>query len=48
MRAFFIASNISTPPPTSCIRSLSDEMIVTRPPASRAWRASVAMMSSAS
>ena len=39
IRLFFIASSISTPPPTSCIRSLSDEMIVTRPPASRAWRA---------
>ena len=48
MRLFFIASSISTPSPTSCIRSLSELMIVTRPPASRAWQASVAMMSSAS
>ena len=48
IRRFFIASSISTPSPTSCIRSLSDEMIVTRPPASRAWQARVAMMSSAS
>ena len=48
MRRFFIASSISTPSPTSCIRSLSDDTIVTRPPASRARQASVAMMSSAS
>ena len=48
MRTFFIASIISTPPPTSCIRSLSELTIVTRPPASRARHASVAMMSSAS
>ena len=43
-----MASNISTPSPTSCIRSLSELMIVTRPPASRAWQERVAMMSSAS
>ena len=48
IRLFFIGSSISTPPPTSCIRSLSDDRIVTRPPASSAWRARVAMMSSAS
>ena len=48
MRFCFIASYISTPSPTSCIMSLSDEIIVHRPPASRAWRARVAIMSSAS
>ena len=48
IRRFFIASNISTPSPTSCIKSLSELMIVTRPPASRALQASVAMISSAS
>ena len=48
MRWFLIGSSISTPSPTSCIRSLSEEMIVTRPPSARAWQARVAMMSSAS
>ena len=33
---FFIVSSISMPGPTSCIRSLSDETIVTRPPPPRA------------
>jgi hypothetical protein len=36
MRRFFSVSTISTPPPTSCIRSLSAEMMVTRPPAALA------------
>ncbi len=44
----FIGSRIPMPGPTSCIRSLSEEMIVQRPPAATACRASVAMMSSAS
>ena len=48
MSLFFIGSSISTPPPTNCIKSLSDDKIVTRPPALRPWWASVAMMSSAS
>ena len=48
MVLFFIGSSISTPSPTSCIRSLSDDRIVTRPPAFRARQARVAMMSSAS
>ena len=48
IRLFFMASYISTPFPTSCIKSLSEETIVTWPPASRAWTAKVAIISSAS
>jgi hypothetical protein len=48
MRLFFMGSSISTPSPTSCIMSLSELTMVTRPPASRALQAAVAMMSSAS
>ena len=45
---FFMASSISTPFPTSCIKSLSELIMVTRPPLSRACVARVAIMSSAS
>jgi len=39
MRLFFMVSNSSTlPSTTSCIRSLSDETMVQRAPASRAMR----------
>ena len=34
---FFRVSNISMPGATSCIRSLSAETMVTRPPAAAAW-----------
>ena len=36
MRRSFIGSRITTPLPTSCIRSLSEEMMVTLPPAATA------------
>ena len=36
---FFMVSSIDTRSPTNCIRSLSDEMIVTSPPASRTLQA---------
>ncbi len=38
MVRFFMASIMATPSPTSCIRSLSDETMVTSAPASRASR----------
>ena len=39
IRTFFMVSSMVTRAPTSCIRSLSEEMMVTSPPASRTWRA---------
>ena len=36
---FFIGSNIETRSPTSCIRSLSDDMITTSPPSASTLRA---------
>ena len=48
MVLFFIASSISTPSPTSCIKSLSELMMVQHPPAARACTANVAIISSAS
>ncbi len=36
---FFMVSSMKTRSPTSCIRSLSDEMMVTSPPASRTLQA---------
>ena len=39
MRRFFMVSSMKTLSPTSCIRSLSDEMMVTSPPASRTLQA---------
>ena len=45
---FFMVSYMRTPGRTSCIRSLSEETMVTSAPASCASRAYVAMRSSAS
>ena len=39
MRRFFIGSHIEIAPPTSCIKSLSDETMVTCAPRAAAWRA---------
>ena len=39
MRTFFMASNMVIRSSTSCMRSLSDETMVTSAPASAAWRA---------
>ncbi len=39
MVTFFIGSSMSTPLPTSCIRSLSELTMVTVAPVSRAWQA---------
>ena len=39
MTRFFMASNMLMPSPTSCIRSLSEDTMVTSAPLARAWRA---------
>jgi hypothetical protein len=45
---FFIVSSSWIRSEQSCMRSLSEEQITTRKPAATAWRATVAMVSSAS